>query len=108
MKGKKGKQLIELIQITHIACIINECSNLHALCLLSQLTFPKAKLLLMSSHQEDLNDWYQSLTSAIRYIHATHKHMLHCSVCFITLPPSETVVGVQQILIILSEMHTLH
>nr|XP_020463825.1 rho guanine nucleotide exchange factor 39 isoform X2 [Monopterus albus] len=33
---------------------------------LLSLTFPKAKLLLMSSNQEDLNDWYQSLTSAIR------------------------------------------
>lgn len=74
-KEKKGKKLIELIQITRIACIINECSNLCPLCRLSQLTFPKAKLLLMSSHQEDLNDWYQSLISAIRYIHATHKHM---------------------------------
>ncbi|TNN21956.1 hypothetical protein EYF80_067932 [Liparis tanakae] len=30
-----------------------------------QLTFPKAKLLLMSCNQEDLNDWYQSLSSAI-------------------------------------------
>nr|XP_019955374.1 PREDICTED: rho guanine nucleotide exchange factor 39 [Paralichthys olivaceus] len=33
---------------------------------LLSLTFPKAKLLLMSSNQEDLNDWYQSLNSAIR------------------------------------------
>ncbi|XP_062300168.1 rho guanine nucleotide exchange factor 39 [Scomber scombrus] len=33
---------------------------------LLSLTFPKAKLLLMSSNQEDLNDWYQSLSSAIR------------------------------------------
>lgn len=37
-----------------------------------QLTFPKAKLLLMSSNQEDLNDWYQSLSSAVRYVPATH------------------------------------
>uniref|UniRef100_A0A3Q3WNV1 PH domain-containing protein n=1 Tax=Mola mola TaxID=94237 RepID=A0A3Q3WNV1_MOLML len=35
---------------------------------LLSLTFPKAKLLLMSSNQEDLNDWYQSLSSAIRYL----------------------------------------
>ncbi|TMS02887.1 rho guanine nucleotide exchange factor 39 isoform X1 [Larimichthys crocea] len=33
---------------------------------LLSLTFPKAKLLLMSSNQEDLNDWYESLSSAIR------------------------------------------
>nr|XP_057925005.1 rho guanine nucleotide exchange factor 39 isoform X2 [Doryrhamphus excisus] len=33
---------------------------------LLSLTFPRAKLLLMSSNQEDLNDWYQSLCSAIR------------------------------------------
>nr|XP_024661341.1 rho guanine nucleotide exchange factor 39 isoform X2 [Maylandia zebra] len=30
------------------------------------LTFPRANLLLMSSNQENLNDWYQSLSSAIR------------------------------------------
>uniref|UniRef100_A0A8C5E1H2 Rho guanine nucleotide exchange factor (GEF) 39 n=1 Tax=Gouania willdenowi TaxID=441366 RepID=A0A8C5E1H2_GOUWI len=33
---------------------------------LLSLTFPKAKLLLMSNDQESLNDWYQSLTSATR------------------------------------------
>ncbi|XP_030295072.1 rho guanine nucleotide exchange factor 39 [Sparus aurata] len=33
---------------------------------LLSLTFPKAKLLLLSSNQEDLNDWYQSLSSAVR------------------------------------------
>ncbi|XP_076578633.1 rho guanine nucleotide exchange factor 39 [Chaetodon auriga] len=33
---------------------------------LLSLTFPRAKLLLMSSNQEDLNDWYQSLSSAVR------------------------------------------
>ncbi|KAF7228762.1 rho guanine nucleotide exchange factor 39 [Nothobranchius furzeri] len=33
---------------------------------LLSLTFPKAKLLLMSSNQQDLNDWYQCLSSAIR------------------------------------------
>ncbi|XP_061618498.1 rho guanine nucleotide exchange factor 39 [Phyllopteryx taeniolatus] len=33
---------------------------------LLSLTFPKAKLLLMSSNQEDFNDWYQSLSSAVR------------------------------------------
>ncbi|XP_059182286.1 rho guanine nucleotide exchange factor 39 [Centropristis striata] len=33
---------------------------------LLSLSFPKAKLLLMSCNQEDLNDWYQSLSSAIR------------------------------------------
>ncbi|XP_010791896.1 rho guanine nucleotide exchange factor 39 [Notothenia coriiceps] len=33
---------------------------------LLSLTFPKASLLLMSCDQEDLNDWYQSLSSAIR------------------------------------------
>ncbi|XP_037318404.2 rho guanine nucleotide exchange factor 39 [Pungitius pungitius] len=33
---------------------------------LLSLTFPKAKLLLMSCNQEDLNDWFQSLSSAIR------------------------------------------
>ncbi|KAG8005846.1 Rho guanine nucleotide exchange factor 39, partial [Nibea albiflora] len=42
---------------------------------LLSLTFPKAKLLLMSSNQEDLNDWYESLSSAIRYTHTqTHTH----------------------------------
>uniref|UniRef100_A0A3Q2VV44 Rho guanine nucleotide exchange factor (GEF) 39 n=1 Tax=Haplochromis burtoni TaxID=8153 RepID=A0A3Q2VV44_HAPBU len=33
---------------------------------LLSLTFPRATLLLMSSNQENLNDWYQSLSSAIR------------------------------------------
>ncbi|XP_061815012.1 rho guanine nucleotide exchange factor 39 isoform X2 [Nerophis lumbriciformis] len=33
---------------------------------LLSLTFSRAKLLLMSSNQEDLNDWYQSLCSTIR------------------------------------------
>ncbi|XP_034529290.1 rho guanine nucleotide exchange factor 39 [Notolabrus celidotus] len=33
---------------------------------LLSLTFPKAKLLLMSNKQEELNDWYQSLSSAVR------------------------------------------
>ncbi|XP_056132707.1 rho guanine nucleotide exchange factor 39 [Lampris incognitus] len=33
---------------------------------LLSLTFPEAKLLLMSSDQEDINDWYSSFTSAIR------------------------------------------
>ncbi|XP_029901249.1 rho guanine nucleotide exchange factor 39 isoform X1 [Myripristis murdjan] len=33
---------------------------------LLSLTFPQAKLLLMSSDQEDLNDWFESLSSAIR------------------------------------------
>ncbi|XP_031144105.2 rho guanine nucleotide exchange factor 39 isoform X3 [Sander lucioperca] len=32
---------------------------------LLSLTFPKAKLLLMSCNQEELNDWYQSLSSAV-------------------------------------------
>ncbi|XP_068163094.1 rho guanine nucleotide exchange factor 39 isoform X2 [Antennarius striatus] len=32
---------------------------------LLSLTFPKAKLLLMSSNQDDLNDWYQCLSSAV-------------------------------------------
>lgn len=47
----------------------------HTLTPLLQLTFPRAKLLLMSSNQEDLNGWYQSLSSAIRYVH-THTHTL--------------------------------
>ncbi|XP_024138235.1 rho guanine nucleotide exchange factor 39 [Oryzias melastigma] len=33
---------------------------------LLSLTFPKAKLLLMSNNQEDLNDWHQNLSAAIR------------------------------------------
>uniref|UniRef100_UPI0037E96EBF rho guanine nucleotide exchange factor 39 n=1 Tax=Semicossyphus pulcher TaxID=241346 RepID=UPI0037E96EBF len=33
---------------------------------LLSLSFPKANLLLMSNNQEDLNDWYQSLSSAVR------------------------------------------
>ncbi|XP_070848445.1 rho guanine nucleotide exchange factor 39 [Chaetodon trifascialis] len=33
---------------------------------LLSLTFPRAKLLLMSSNQDDLNDWYQSMSSAVR------------------------------------------
>ncbi|KAL2102195.1 hypothetical protein ACEWY4_001363 [Coilia grayii] len=32
---------------------------------LISLTFPKAKLLLMSSDQEDINDWYRSLSLAV-------------------------------------------
>lgn len=34
---------------------------------LLQLTFPRAKLLLMSSDQEDINDWYRSLSLVIGY-----------------------------------------
>ncbi|XP_035482151.2 rho guanine nucleotide exchange factor 39 isoform X2 [Scophthalmus maximus] len=37
---------------------------------LLSLTFPKAKLLLMSSNQKDLNDWHQSLSSAISKLHS--------------------------------------
>lgn len=37
---------------------------------LLSLTFPKAKLLLMSCNLEDLNDWYQSLSSAIGKLHS--------------------------------------
>lgn len=33
---------------------------------LSQLSFPKAKLLLMSSSQENISDWYHSLSATIR------------------------------------------
>ncbi|XP_047245290.1 rho guanine nucleotide exchange factor 39 isoform X1 [Girardinichthys multiradiatus] len=33
---------------------------------LLSLTFPKVKILLMSSNHDDLNDWYQCLSSAIR------------------------------------------
>ncbi|XP_012679217.2 rho guanine nucleotide exchange factor 39 isoform X2 [Clupea harengus] len=32
---------------------------------LISLTFPKAKLMLMSSNQEDINDWYRSLSLAV-------------------------------------------
>lgn len=32
---------------------------------LLQLTFPRAKLLLMSTDQEGINDWYHSLCLAI-------------------------------------------
>ncbi|XP_077957535.1 rho guanine nucleotide exchange factor 39 isoform X1 [Gasterosteus aculeatus] len=35
---------------------------------LLSLTFPKAKLLLMSCNQEDLNDWFQSLSAAIGHL----------------------------------------
>lgn len=31
-----------------------------------QLIFPKAKLLLMSISQENINDWYRSLSATIR------------------------------------------
>lgn len=31
-----------------------------------QLIFPKAKLLLMSVNQENINDWYHSLSATIR------------------------------------------
>lgn len=34
---------------------------------LSQLSFPKAKLLLMSSSQENISDWYHSLSATIRW-----------------------------------------
>ncbi|XP_076010190.1 rho guanine nucleotide exchange factor 39 [Genypterus blacodes] len=37
---------------------------------LLSLSFPKAKILLMSENQQDLNDWYQSLSSAIRKLQA--------------------------------------
>lgn len=48
--------------------------------LLLQLTFPRAKLLLMSSNQEDLNGWYQSLSSAIRYVHTHLRISTQCEV----------------------------
>ncbi|XP_037617124.1 rho guanine nucleotide exchange factor 39 isoform X1 [Sebastes umbrosus] len=44
---------------------------------LLSLTFPKAKLLLMSSNQEDLNDWYQSLSSAIRKLQSKQTVVHH-------------------------------
>ncbi|XP_050933624.1 rho guanine nucleotide exchange factor 39 [Lates calcarifer] len=46
---------------------------------LLSLTFPRAKLLLMSSNQEDLNDWYQSLSSAVRKLQSkqTVVHQRH-------------------------------
>lgn len=31
-----------------------------------QLSFPHKRLLLMSSDQQDINDWYLSLTAAVR------------------------------------------
>uniref|UniRef100_A0A3B5KX27 Rho guanine nucleotide exchange factor (GEF) 39 n=1 Tax=Xiphophorus couchianus TaxID=32473 RepID=A0A3B5KX27_9TELE len=43
---------------------------------LLSLTFPNAKLLLMSSNHDDLNDWYQCLNSAVRYIAATHTYQV--------------------------------
>lgn len=52
--------------VRHLAA--NKISNYCSCLFLLQLTFPKAKLLLMSSNQEDLNDWYQSLSSAIRCV----------------------------------------
>ncbi|XP_015255329.1 PREDICTED: rho guanine nucleotide exchange factor 39-like [Cyprinodon variegatus] len=39
---------------------------------LLSLTFPKVKLLLMSSNQDDFNDWYQCLSSAIRKLQTSH------------------------------------
>ncbi|XP_071358587.1 rho guanine nucleotide exchange factor 39 isoform X2 [Trachinotus anak] len=44
---------------------------------LLSLTFPRAKLLLMSSNQEDLNDWYQSLSSAIRKLQSKQTVVHH-------------------------------
>ncbi|XP_069012505.1 rho guanine nucleotide exchange factor 39 [Embiotoca jacksoni] len=44
---------------------------------LLSLTFPKAKLLLMSSNQEDLNDWYQSLSSTIRKLQSKQTVVHH-------------------------------
>uniref|UniRef100_A0A3Q0T5M2 Rho guanine nucleotide exchange factor (GEF) 39 n=1 Tax=Amphilophus citrinellus TaxID=61819 RepID=A0A3Q0T5M2_AMPCI len=44
---------------------------------LLSLTFPRTKLLLMSSNQEDLNDWYQSLSSAIRKLHSKQTVIHH-------------------------------
>ncbi|KAI3367054.1 hypothetical protein L3Q82_009687, partial [Scortum barcoo] len=43
-----------------------------------QLTFTKVKLLLMSSNQEDLNDWYQSLSLAVRSDH----NLVHLKSCY--------------------------
>ncbi|KAM4523272.1 rho guanine nucleotide exchange factor 39 isoform 1-T1 [Fundulus diaphanus] len=39
---------------------------------LLSLTFPKAKLLVMSNNHDDLNDWYQCLSSAIRKLQSKH------------------------------------
>uniref|UniRef100_A0A3B5ABU6 Rho guanine nucleotide exchange factor 39 n=1 Tax=Stegastes partitus TaxID=144197 RepID=A0A3B5ABU6_9TELE len=55
---------------------------------LLSLTFPKTKLLLMSSNQEDLNGWYQSLSSAVMYVHATHTHThTHMHLCHLNNHP---------------------
>ncbi|KAM4711881.1 rho guanine nucleotide exchange factor 39 isoform 2-T3 [Anableps anableps] len=43
---------------------------------LLSLTFPRAKLLLMSSNHDDLNDWYQCLSSAIRKLQSKHTVVL--------------------------------
>ncbi|XP_056281182.1 rho guanine nucleotide exchange factor 39 isoform X2 [Pseudoliparis swirei] len=44
---------------------------------LLSLTFPKAKLLLMSCNQEDLNDWHQSLSSAIGKLQPQQPLVVH-------------------------------
>ncbi|XP_058479476.1 rho guanine nucleotide exchange factor 39 isoform X1 [Solea solea] len=44
---------------------------------LLSLNFPKAKVLLMSSNQEDLNDWYQSLSSAVRKLQSKQTVVYH-------------------------------
>uniref|UniRef100_A0A096MIB6 Rho guanine nucleotide exchange factor (GEF) 39 n=1 Tax=Poecilia formosa TaxID=48698 RepID=A0A096MIB6_POEFO len=43
---------------------------------LLSLTLPNAKLLLMSSNHDDLNDWYQCLSSAIRKLQSKHTVVL--------------------------------
>ncbi|XP_061570612.1 rho guanine nucleotide exchange factor 39 [Cololabis saira] len=44
---------------------------------LLSVTFPKARLLLMSSNQQDLNDWCQSLSSAIRELQSKPTEVHH-------------------------------
>ncbi|KAJ0037079.1 hypothetical protein NL108_017166 [Boleophthalmus pectinirostris] len=47
---------------------------------LLSLSFPKAKLLLMSSDQDDFNDWNSCLTSAVRKFQSKPT-VIHDKVC---------------------------
>ncbi|KAM6895263.1 rho guanine nucleotide exchange factor 39 [Xenentodon cancila] len=55
---------------------------------LLSLTLPKTKLLLMSSNQQDLNDWYQSLSSAVRKLQSKRTEVHHGENSSHQRPPS--------------------
>ncbi|CAL8405249.1 unnamed protein product [Arctogadus glacialis] len=71
LKGRRTKVLAPEPIVS--PCVDSELMISVSPCLSSQLSFPKAKLLLMSCDQEDINDWHQSLASAVGKLQSKNK-----------------------------------